>query len=246
MVYGLGRVGGALALGLKAARWDVRVHTRSPAKARRMKLALAEDLSQADVVVLAVPDAMVGAIEVPDGPAVVHCAGALELSALNAQRRGSFHPLVAVSSPNDSLEGGWVAVSASDARLENTLKRMAKALKMNVLTVPENQRARYHAGAVMSAGLVIALLDAAVEATGLPRAKAEKALIALTRSALQGAAARGLAKSMTGPIVRGDAAVVERHLAALPPDLASLYRALSKRALKLKGEDASLAALLGD
>lgn len=245
VVFGLGRIGGALALGLEAARWDVSVMTRSPAKARRSKLKLARDFGGADVVVLAVPDALVGAIDVPPGPAVVHCAGALELTALNAERRGSFHPLVAVSSPNDSLEGGWVAISASDVKLKRALQRMAKALKMHPFEVPENQRARYHAGAVMSAGLVIALLDAAAEATGLPRKTAEAALLALTRSALEGARQRGLSKSLTGPIVRGDAAVVQRHLEALPEDVRALYRALSRRVLKLTGSNDVVAKLLG-
>jgi predicted short-subunit dehydrogenase-like oxidoreductase (DUF2520 family) len=246
VVYGLGRIGGALALGLKRARWDVSVTTRSPAKAKKLQLKGTRALADAEVVILAVPDALVGEIDVPEGPAVVHCAGALELTVLNAQRRGSFHPLVAVSSPHDSLEGGWVAISASDAKLLRTLKSMAKALKMNAFEVPESDRARYHAGAVMSAGLVIALLDAAVEATGLPRKTAERALIALTRSALKGATERGLAKSMTGPIVRGDAAVVQRHLDALPPELRELYRQLSRRVLKLTPAAAeALAALLG-
>lgn len=246
VVYGLGRIGGALALGLERARWDVSVTTRSPAKAKKLKLKTSRELADADLVVLAVPDALVGEIDVPEGPAVVHCAGALELTALNAQVRGSFHPLVAVSSPHDSLEGGWVAISASDAKLLRTLKAMAKALKMNAFEVPESDRARYHAGAVMSAGLVIALLDAAVEATGLPRKVGEQALIALTRSALNGAAERGLAKSMTGPIVRGDAAVVQRHLEALPQELRPLYVELSKRVMKLTpSASAALAALLG-
>jgi predicted short-subunit dehydrogenase-like oxidoreductase (DUF2520 family) len=246
VVYGLGRIGGALALGLRRARWDVSVTTRSPAKAKKLKLKATRELADADVVILAVPDALVGEIDVPESPAVVHCAGALELTVLNAQRRGSFHPLVAVSSPHDSLEGGWVAITASDAKLLRTLKSMAKALKMNAFEVPESDRARYHAGAVMSAGLVIALLDAAVEATGLPRKTAEQALIALTRSAVKGAAERGLAKSMTGPIVRGDAAVVQRHLDALPPEARELYRQLSKRVLKLTpSANEALAALLG-
>lgn len=246
VVYGLGRVGGALARGLKAARWDVSVMTRSPAKARRSKLKLARGFGgENDLVILAVPDALVGAIDVPEGPAVVHCAGALELTALNARRRGSFHPLVAVSSPSDSLEGGWVAISASDAKLKAALRRMARALKLHPFEVPEAQRARYHAGAVMSAGLVIALLDAAVEATGLPRKTAEAALLALTRSALSGAGERGLPQSLTGPIVRGDAAVVQRHLEALPEDVRELYRALSRRVLKLTGGSPGIAALLG-
>lgn len=245
VIFGLGRVGGALALGLKAARWDVSVKTRAPAKARRLGLKPAGDLSAADVVVLAVPDALVGNIDVPEGPAVVHCAGALELTALNAQRRGSFHPLVAISSPKADLTGGWVAISASDAPLKRTLKRMALALKLHPFEVPESQRARYHAGAVMSAGLLIALLDAAVEATTLDRKTAEQALLALTRSALTGAAQRGLQRSLTGPIVRGDAAVIQRHLDALPAEVREVYRVLSQRMLQLApAHRETIAALL--
>ncbi len=56
------------------------------------------------------------------------------------------------------------------------------------------------------------------------------------RSAIHGIEARGLARGLTGPVPRGDLAVVQAHLAALPADLASLYRALSLRALGLVGE----------
>ncbi|WP_269744450.1 DUF2520 domain-containing protein [Stigmatella aurantiaca] len=47
--------------------------------------------------------------------------------------------------------------------------------------------------------------------------------------------ARGLAGGLTGPIARGDAGIVARHLASLPPDAAVLYRLLSQRALLLAG-----------
>src|SRR5437870_4650264 len=85
----------------------------------------------------------------------------------------------------------------------------------------------------MSAGLLVSLLDAAVEATGLPREQIEPALLHLTGSALRGAAQRGLTASLTGPVARGDAGVVAAHLVALPADLGELYRVLSQRMLAL-------------
>ena len=45
--------------------------------------------------------------------------------------------------------------------------------------------------------------------------------------------ARGVEKGLTGPVVRGDVAVVQAHLEALPPELGAIYRLLSRRALKL-------------
>ncbi|MBL8954651.1 MAG: DUF2520 domain-containing protein [Myxococcaceae bacterium] len=248
VLVGLGRTGGALALGLKAAGWKPAVVTTSPARAKQLKLRLAtpRDRQRAELCIFAVPDAQVGVVAadvLPDlGPetALVHCAGALGLGVFGQPKRrcGSFHPLVAISDANDALGGRFAAIAANDPELLRTLMEVAQALKMLVLEVDEKKRARYHAGAVMSAGLVMALLDAAVEATGLPRSIAEPALLALTESAIRGAKTRGVQASLTGPIVRGDAEVVNRHLEALPEALRPLYRALSRRALVLSGRPA--------
>ena len=250
VVVGGGRLGGALALGLAAKRWPVRVQVRSEESRRRvlalgLKPATEEDVARAGVCLLCVPDTSVspvaGALKprLARGAALVHCAGALSLEALGAPRGrvlGSFHPLVAVSDPRDSLSGNSVAVSTRSRWLREVLERMAKDLGMRVLRVQEKHRAAYHAGAVLSAGGVVAALSAAVEAlrtAGLSEEDALAALLPLTRSALRGVEARGLAAGYTGPIARGDAEVVAAHLAALPPEVAAVYRPLSRRGLAL-------------
>lgn len=251
VIVGFGRVGGALALGLKRAGWPVAVLPRSGDAVRRaatarVTLADHDDLRAADVCILAVPDAAVGpAMELVEedlgpGTALLHCSGALPLAVFQAAKGkrpvGSFHPLAAVSDPNDSLAGHTVALASTDKALHATLERMAGALGMTPLEVPETGRAAYHAGAVLSAGLVVALLDAAVgamEEAGLEREAALRALLPLTRSAVRGVETRGLEKGLTGPVVRGDVSVVQAHLESLPPELGSLYRLLSRRALRL-------------
>ncbi len=245
VIVGLGRTGGALALGLQAAGWKPTVVTTKPARAKELglKLATAADRGAAQLCFFAVPDAAVAAVAadvLPDlgrATALIHCAGALGLDVFGKTKllTGSFHPLVAISDSRDALSGRFAAIAASDPDLLRVLMEVAQALKMLVLEVDEKKRAGYHAGAVMSAGLVMALLDAAVQATGLPRSIAEPALLALTESALRGAQKRGLQASLTGPIVRGDAEVVKRHLAALPDELRPLYKALSKRAVAMSG-----------
>jgi predicted short-subunit dehydrogenase-like oxidoreductase (DUF2520 family) len=172
--------------------------------------------------------------------ALVHCSGALPLSVFAGSRTkravGSFHPLAAISDPKDSLSGHAVALASTDRELHAQLERMAVALDMSAIEVPETGRASYHAGAVLSAGLVVALLDGAVSAleeAGLDRELALKSLLPLTTSALRGVQSRGLEKGLTGPVVRGDVSVVQAHLEALPAELGSLYRLLSRRALRL-------------
>lgn len=261
VIVGFGRLGGALALALQRAGWPVSVRPRSAAskaRAKKAKLPTAgpDELRDARLCILAVPDDAVAKVarelhsQLGAGTSLIHCSGALTLDAfmVPVKSRGSFHPLVAVSDPNDPLDDGCVAIAARDPKLAVVLKRLADAVKLYAFEVPEARRAAYHAGAVMSAGLVVALIDAAAEATGLPREVIEPALLHLTATALRGAKERGLAAAITGPVVRGDAGVVAAHLVTLPGDLGTLYRALSRRSLALAKLDADtrsrLAAVL--
>ncbi len=252
-IVGFGRVGGALALGLKRAGWPIAVLPRSDASVRRaaalnLQLAEHEALKAAQLCLLAVPDAAVPAVaktltaDVGPDTAFIHCAGALDLSAFGEdpsmlrRARGSFHPLAAVSDPSDPLEGHSVALSASTRALMGTLELMAADLGMTPLEVPEARRGAYHAGAVLAAGGVVSLLAAAVEAlreAGIEEEQALKALMPLSQSALAGVQQRGLSRALTGPVARGDLAVVQSHLTSLPAELATLYRALALKGLEL-------------
>jgi predicted short-subunit dehydrogenase-like oxidoreductase (DUF2520 family) len=250
VVVGMGRLGGALALALAGRRWPVRVLSRAEEGRRRAEAlgltsATRKDLTRARVCLLCVPDAAVPSVarelgaRLPRGVALVHCAGALPLTALGPARGralGSFHPLCAVSDPRDPLTGHTVALSTRSRALREVLRRMAADVGLRPLEVPEAHRAAYHAGAVLSAGGLVALASTAVEALGRAGISPEDALAALLplmRSALRGVEARGLAGGLTGPVVRGDAGVVAAHLAALPSPVAEVYRPLSRRALAL-------------
>ncbi len=255
VIVGFGRVGGALAVALRSAGWPVSVLPRSGEAVRRaaaMKVPLAdhESLKSAGFCILAVPDAAVASVsesiadDVAASTALVHCSGALPLTAFGtgsgkartARGVGSFHPLTAISDGQTSLSGCSVAIACTNKEKLIELQQMAVAMGMVPIEVPETGRAAYHAGAVLSAGLVVALADAAasaLEEAGLEHGEAIKALLPLMHSALRGIERVGVEKSLTGPIVRGDVAVVQAHLDALPAELGSIYRLLSRRALKL-------------
>ena len=250
LVVGLGRLGGALASQLQRAGFQVRVRTRSASGRRTAKgLGLREageaDLRKARICLLTVPDGALGAVASALAPALareaalVHCSGALPLDVLHGpaggRATGSFHPLVAVSGSDTPLAGHAVAVATRSRWLAPELVRLARALDLHPLRVPERGRSAYHAGASLAAAGLVSLLDAAVEtwvSAGVDRAPAEKALLGLMGSALAGVRARGLRRGLTGPVVRGDADVVQGHLAHLPAEVAPLYRMLMHRALE--------------
>lgn len=249
-IVGFGRMGGALALALKRARLPVAVLPHSGASVRAavelgFRLAETDWLLGAELCFLTVPDSAIA--EVAEdvsgllGPkcAVIHCAGAKDLSVLpraGGRPRGSFHPLCAVSARTDSLAGTSVALAASNPRTLATLRRLVQALGLTAITVDERHRAAYHAGAVLSAGGVVALASLAVEAlgaAGIPSEEALAALLPLMKSVISGLERRGLPDALTGPVVRGDVEAIARHLEALPRDVEPAYRTLMERSLKL-------------
>lgn len=253
VVSGFGRLGGALAIGLREAGWPIKVFPRSGesirrAAALRFELADHDALRAAELCLIVVPENAVAAVarmlegDIAEDASLVHCSGSLDLAAfgsdpVTARRpRGSFHPLCAVSDARDELSGHSVALSVSVRSLLPVLEKMAEDLGLFPIQVPETARAAYHAGAVMSAAGLVALASAAVSAfaeAGIDQKTALSALLPLMRSALRGIERHGLSRAVTGPLIRGDVAVIRANLAALPPDLASLYRDLALRALSL-------------
>ena len=84
---------------------------------------------------------------------------------------------------------------------------------------------------------------------GVPADEAQPALAALAAGAVENVAARGPAEALTGPVARGDAATVRRHLARLSGADRDLYCLLGREALKLaeaRGLDPAAAARLRD
>jgi len=87
----------------------------------------------------------------------------------------------------------------------------------------------------------VALVDAGVEvltSVGLDRAQATRALAGLLASTAANLSRVGLPEALTGPIARGDVAVVARHLLALRPlgEIAALYRVTARRVSKVAAE----------
>jgi predicted short-subunit dehydrogenase-like oxidoreductase (DUF2520 family) len=269
LVVGVGRLGSAVAVQLVKAGWPVTVRTQSPAgrrQARRLALpeADAAAMSRAELCLLTVPDAAVAPVARAVAPllgpstGLVHCAGALTLEVLQpaaaGRPTGSFHPLVSVTGPGTPLSGHSVAIATRSRALAPLLGRLAGALGLRPLRVPEDGRAAYHAGAAMAASGLVSLLDAAVAAwreAGVGEREALVALVALMRSALSGAEERGTVGALTGPVVRGDAEVVQAHVRALPDDVLSIYLALQQRVLARAADRlarpavARMAAVLG-
>jgi predicted short-subunit dehydrogenase-like oxidoreductase (DUF2520 family) len=198
-------------------------------------------------VIIATPDGAIAetaAAMVPGvrtGAMVLHLSGACtlaELEKLRVDRRdvelGSLHPLQSLPSVDAGLArlpGSWCAVDGPES-----VDRLALSLGMRPFRVEDAHRAAYHAAATIASNHLVALLGQVTrvaEAAGVP----PEAFLPLVGATLDNVAAFGPAAALTGPVARGDADTVTRHLGALSPDERTAYRALAEQALRLTGRD---------
>ena len=215
-------------------------------------------LTEPVTMILAVPEPAVpdlaatlaGGSRPPSSSAVVHVSGALQLAALEPARAagwevGSMHPLRPFPRqlPPSALGGITFAVDASTPELLNRLEDLARRLGGTPRRVPDAERTRYHAAAVLGANYTVALAGEAariLQEAGWTRDEAVAALVPLMRGAVDDLAAIGLPRALTGPIRRGDAATVRAHIAELErsqtASLARVYRILGFAALELARE----------
>jgi predicted short-subunit dehydrogenase-like oxidoreductase (DUF2520 family) len=187
--------------------------------------------------------------------AFVHLSGALELAALQPLRArhavGSFHPLQSFPEPRSpaAFRGIAVAVDASAEGLERRLAALARELGAKPKHVDDSRRVLYHAAAVFASNYADVLMDVAVgllEAAGWSEKEAVAGLGELAQDALANVRKRGAVAALTGPIRRGDAGTVKRHIAGLSaleeaghaarPQLVDLYRMLGSIALEIARE----------
>lgn len=239
-VLGAGAVGGALVRALPRAGVKILAHwTRSQGRPL-------PGLRGADLVFLAVSDDAVAPLceklEVTSGQLVVHLAGALDLSVLDAARRrqartGSLHPLRAIQ-PGDGFRGAAAGISGDGPATRRQLSALARRLGMSPFEVAGRSRPLYHASAVLAAGAQVALFSEAVrafrKATGSTEPQARAALLPLSLGALEKLERLPPERAITGPAARGDMNTIAAHRRSLPKDLLPLYQELTRVALALR------------
>jgi predicted short-subunit dehydrogenase-like oxidoreductase (DUF2520 family) len=209
------------------------------------------------IAFLTVPDSAVasfvaevaGAGAIPSTVAFVHCSGALGLDVLRPlggrHAIGSFHPLQSFPQPRapEAFRGSVVGIDSRTTSLRRRLERLARDLGARPRRVQEGERAVYHAAAVFASNYLVALAGVAVallKTIGWSEREAMDGLIPLMRGALAEVERRGPVAALTGPIRRGDAETVTRHLEALAGGRkADLYRMLGRFALEI-AKDAGL------
>lgn len=250
---GAGAVGTALARRLSALGYAVTaVASRRRASAQALADCIpgcvAYDSAQgvadtANVVFITTTDSAIAAVAASvrwqPGQIVVHTSGAESVAALDAARHqgaltGSLHPLQSFASAADAERklAGCIYALEGEGEVLTVLQTMAEALGGRWIVLDAEAKALYHASAVLVSNYVVTLMHAAGQlwrAFGYAEAEGHAALLPLLRGTADNIESVGLPQCLTGPIARGDAATVRRHIAALErsaPDLLPIYQTL--------------------
>jgi predicted short-subunit dehydrogenase-like oxidoreductase (DUF2520 family) len=209
-VIGRGRVGSAVAARLCERGVEVRER-------------------DAELILLCVPDRAIAGVAAPidPGPWIAHVSGATPLAALDPHRqRFSMHPLQTFTLDRgpEQLDGAWAAVTGETAESCLLGRWLAETLGLRPFDLDDGARTLYHAGAAIASNFLVTLYRSAsrlFEDAGAP----PEALVPLMARTIE----NGF--QLTGPIARGDWAVVDVHLDALHeayPELEPMYRVLAE------------------
>ncbi|MCW3481409.1 DUF2520 domain-containing protein [Neisseriaceae bacterium JH1-16] len=211
------------------------------------------ELPTADYTLLAVPDGVIAEAAqalardgrfLPDS-LVFHASGAgeLDLLATLAERGiavGCLHPAFSFADPARAVAGfaGTPCALDGDAPSCARLANLAEALGGKPFRLAPGGKAAYHAALSVASNYLVTLTELAgqlARQAGVPDGEVAGLIGPLMRQTLANALTLGPAAALTGPIVRGDAGTVARHLAVLPDDVQPVYRRLGERTVALAG-----------
>jgi predicted short-subunit dehydrogenase-like oxidoreductase (DUF2520 family) len=221
--------------------------------------ALPAPFDQASVVFVAVQDrALEGALGEVEGrllarrgdrrplPVVLQASGSADPAAFARLRAlgvgcGTFHPLVPLAVPERApgLLRGRVDRYRRRPTALDAAHAMAEVVGAHPLRIAAGEKARYHAAAVFASNFPIVLAAVAerlLAAAGIDELGARSAVRhLLSSSAANLAGGDDAALALTGPVVRGDADTVAKHLGALggDPSALTLYQALARETVAL-------------
>ena len=133
------------------------------------------------------------------------------------------------------LSGITFAIESNDERFENWLSYLASIFGGKTISVSgADERAAYHASAVLACGMLAGLVGLAAELwdrLGIDRADAIDMMAPMITSTAAQVADKGVPASLTGPYTRGDLDTIRKHLYATQLHSVEVSRAYASLAL---------------
>ncbi len=255
-IIGLGKVGTAVGYLLNKAGYEIAAVYDQSEEALRSHTAytggkICPDPPQAaalaDCILITTGDDMIagacsliaGSDALRPGCKVLHMSGAGGLDLLDAARSkgayvASIHPIQSFpdfDAAVRNIPGSTFGITAQE-EIKDWAISLVEDLGGIPLVVSEADKPLYHAAACMASNYLATLINMAETVYGrfgLKGDSAAKAFQPLIRGTLSNIESGGTIQALTGPIARGDAGTIRKHMQALSrnlPELVDAYRSL--------------------
>ena len=224
VIFGQGRVGANVTAYLRHLGHAVSVVTHEDADAATDETDA--KIEAADIVAAAIPDDDLQGWHdkwhtVAAGKTIIHFSGAVSVAGMY-----SYHPLH--SFPNSMLTmEEWNAVAFACPETGPAFEIIFPGAANRHFTIAEQDRAKYHALAVISGNFASFLWNETAKAFGDLSVKDRDLVLGNYFNSIVARFAESPLSSMTGPMARRDRQTVEKNMAALKenPVLGELYEA---------------------
>ncbi len=223
-------------------------------------------LKESDIIFLAVPDGQIVlvweqlktiALEHEQGiksplyeKIICHCSGVLSSKVFDEADKFccfvySIHPFCSINDKYHSyaeLEKACFTIEGSCDYIEK-MQAIFKKLGNDVFTISKEDKVKYHALAVIAGNFATGIFYMAEEmlkGCGFEDKKSHEMISKLISGNVEHIVEKGCENALTGPIERGDAGTVKKHLLTLDGDEKEIYRLMSRQLLKvakLKNKD---------
>ena len=195
-----------------------------------------EKLKHRGLIIIAVSDDQIMNVakKIPFSDALlIHTSGTTSLDAVGKKRSrtGVFWPLQSFRSTRViSLKSIPVCIEGNTGLVTSALKKIADQLSGSVYVLDSEQRKKVHMAAVIANNFSNHLLKKSfdqVENAGVDR----EVLYPLIKATYRNALNRDPGALQTGPAVRNDTSVIDKHLKMLEndPSLQKIYRSISEK-----------------
>lgn len=197
-----------------------------------------------DIYIVAIKDDVIEEISktlaLPD-KIIVHTSGSIAMEALKpiSKTYGVFYPLQTFSkSKNADFRTIPICLEASDIHTLKTLRALAKSISTNVQNINSEERKTIHLAAVFASNFSNHLYTIAAGILEQNNLSLDilKPLIEETALKIKN---NHPAKMQTGPAIRGDKKIMDRHLKLLSHDkkLQDIYKLMSQSIIDLSNQN---------
>ncbi|MBF0469721.1 MAG: DUF2520 domain-containing protein [Desulfamplus sp.] len=216
----------------------------------------AESAMAGDIVFITTPDHLINSVcsdisaessvKIAD-KTIFHCSGALSSCILSSAadkgaNTGSIHPLQSFAPYAQDQKSPFTGINVSVEGNEKALatgKMLIQDLGSNYFTIPTESKTLYHAAAVVASNYLVTLENFALELlkeADISEHQGYEILEPLIQGTLANIKNRGSVAALTGPVARGDAQIVEKHIRDIDekmPEFSRLYRIMGQYTLRL-------------